>query len=264
MSGFSKSIDNIFKGNPQYENLTKEIKTRIHLMDAQVEKILINYPKFSESEIGKKPDWMVQGAPDITNELILVLTKLHNSGDFNYYSEIVMFSESLVLCQYNNKKSDINGMYFCWNNIWHAWGNSHAFAILEAYKITKNEDLLNSVKIWADNFVPYFIKNEFPRKITVSSDEDFKMEVFPQIAYGITSVYRGIKSLAEITKDQKYEEYASRVLDWYLGKNIANTPMYDPESGRCFDGINENGINKNSGAESTVECLLGLQWREKF
>ncbi len=254
---------NIFKDNPKYGNLTKEIKTRIQLMNPHLKNNLNTYPNVSESEVGKKPDWLVKGAPDITTELILVLTKLHNSGDFDYYSEIEKFSEALVLCQYINDDSDINGIYFCWNNIWHAWGNSQAFALLESYKITKNDDLLNSVKIWANSFVHYFIKNEFPRKITVSSDEDFKMEVFPQIAYGITSVYRGIKSLAEITKDQKYEEYASRVLDWYLGKNIANTPMYDPESGQCFDGINENGINKNSGAESTVECLLGLQWREK-
>ena len=33
--------------------------------------------------------------------------------------------------------------------------------------------------------------------------------------------------------------------------------MYDHETGRCFDGINaRNSINKNSGAESTIECLL--------
>jgi hypothetical protein len=35
--------------------------------------------------------------------------------------------------------------------------------------------------------------------------------------------------------------------------------MYFPENGKCFDGINsESELNKNSGAESTVEALLAL------
>jgi len=118
--------------------------------------------------------------------------------------------------------------------------------------------------LWADNFVPYFIDQDFLRKITVN-DNDFLQETFPQIAYGINSVYRGIKSLAEITKNPKYDEYAEQVFQWYFGKNIVKTPMYDMNSGRCLDGINDSeSINQNSGAESTVECLLSMQWREKF
>ena len=36
--------------------------------------------------------------------------------------------------------------------------------------------------------------------------------------------------------------------------------MYDPETGRCFDGIGpEKEVNMNSGAESTIEALLILQ-----
>ena len=35
--------------------------------------------------------------------------------------------------------------------------------------------------------------------------------------------------------------------------------MYDPETGRCFDGIlSETEINKNSGAESTIEALYAI------
>jgi len=35
--------------------------------------------------------------------------------------------------------------------------------------------------------------------------------------------------------------------------------MYFPLSGICYDGINsQNVINKNSGAESTIEALLSL------
>jgi len=249
---------NIFQKDPK---LSKEIKSRILTMNSHLEEVLANYPKIAETEFGHKPNWMISGAADITNELLLVLTKLHQSGDFDYLDEIEKFSEALVLSQYKNAESDINGMYFCWNNIWHAWGNSQAYALLEVYKITGNEDYLNSVKLWADNFVPYYIDQNFPREIIVTNN-GFEQEVFPQIAYGINSVYRGLKFLAEITKEQKYAAYSDIVFDWYLGKNIANSQMYDKATGICFDGINEDGVNSNSGAESTVECLLSMQYKE--
>jgi len=36
--------------------------------------------------------------------------------------------------------------------------------------------------------------------------------------------------------------------------------MYDPKTGRCYDGIvSKNNVNKNSGAESTIEALPSLQ-----
>jgi hypothetical protein len=40
--------------------------------------------------------------------------------------------------------------------------------------------------------------------------------------------------------------------------------MYNPQTGRCFDGINDKTtINKNSGAESTIEALLTLEALEE-
>ncbi len=36
--------------------------------------------------------------------------------------------------------------------------------------------------------------------------------------------------------------------------------MYDPSSGRTYDGIgSQKDINRNAGAESTIEGLLALQ-----
>ncbi|MBN2280300.1 MAG: hypothetical protein JXQ65_06960 [Candidatus Marinimicrobia bacterium] len=252
---------NIFRDNQEF---SKRIKSKIMTMNPHLKEILGNYPKVSEHEFGNKPEWMVKGAADKTNELILALTALHKTGEFDYQDEIEKFSEALVLSQYRNEDSEINGMYFCWNNIWHAWGNSQAFALLEAYKITGNEKLLESVKLWADNFVPFFVENKFPRRITVNND-DFDLEVFPQIAYGINSVYRGIASLAAITEEKNYDRLAEQVFQWYFGQNIVNEMMYDKITGRCYDGINDGqSINRNSGAESTIECLLSMQWRERI
>lgn len=252
---------NIFRAD---SNISPKIRQKIKTMNPHLSKALENYDDRRKINDIEKPMWMIKGAADMTNELLLVLTKLQQSGDFDYIDEIEKFSEALILSQYQNSGSKINGMYFCWDNIWHGWGNSQAFALLEAYKITGNEACLKSVKLWADHFVPFFISENFPRKITVIKDK-FDLETYPQIAYGINSTYRGIASLAALTGEKKYKSDSEKIFQWYLGKNIANTPMYDSEKGRCYDGINSKiSINKNSGAESTIEALLSMQFKEKY
>jgi hypothetical protein len=43
---------------------------------------------------------------------------------------------------------------------------------------------------------------------------------------------------------------------WYLGNNDLNTPVYDFKSGGCNDGLEEYGVNKNKGAESSLAYLI--------
>ena len=66
-----------------------------------------------------------------------------------------------------------------------------------------------------------------------------------------------------VTKNEEYRESMMKGLDWFNGGNSAGVVMYDPSTGRTFDGIDLNGVNMNSGAESTIEALLlFLEMRE--
>ena len=66
---------------------------------------------------------------------------------------------------------------------------------------------------------------------------------------------------AFIVKDEeKYIRRAEEITEWFSGKNIVGKHMYEPATGRCYDGIiSETEVNRNSGAESTIEALLSLQ-----
>ena len=44
-------------------------------------------------------------------------------------------------------------------------------------------------------------------------------------------------------------------MQWFEGKNVANTKMYNSNDLKCYDGINPEGVNFHSGAESNI-CLL--------
>ena len=230
-----------------------------------MEKALESYPQTRDTEFGERPAWLIKDAPDINSELLIALTKLHRTGDFDYSEAIQKISKGLIGYQYCAKNHDLDGMYFCWKNIWHNWGNNQAYALLEAFKITGDSTLFYSVKTWADSFIPFLIENNMPREITLNSKQTYKKVDFPQIAYGINSLYRGMKSFADINNNDSYAERAETIFSWFTGQNMARISMYDPETGRCYDGINEDlSVNLNSGAESTIECLLAILMRGRI
>jgi hypothetical protein len=49
---------------------------------------------------------------------------------------------------------------------------------------------------------------------------------------------------------------ARRALEWLLGRNALKTPLYDPRTGGCHDGLHRDRPNANEGAESTLAFWL--------
>lgn len=255
----------IFKDFPKDSLLLGKITNRLRSADSHIQESIQKYPSRNITPLGQRPAWLIKDAPDINSELLIALTKLHRTGDFDYSEAIQKISKGLMEYQYCDKNHDLDGMYFCWKNIWHNWGNNQAYALLEAFKITGDSTLFYSVKTWADFFIPFLIENNTPREILVNSNKTYKKADFPQIAYGINSLYRGTKSFADITNSNIYKENAESVFGWFIGQNIVRAPMYNIETGRCFDGIKKDlSVNLNSGAESTIECLLAILMRGRI
>jgi hypothetical protein len=65
-------------------------------------------------------------------------------------------------------------------------------------------------------------------------------------------------SASRITGKRRYESLAQTAIEWLLGRNRLGTPLYDPSSGACADGLDACGPSMNQGAESVICCLLGL------
>ena len=61
-----------------------------------------------------------------------------------------------------------------------------------------------------------------------------------------------------LTGDERWAVEMRRLFRWFLGHNQLNTPLYDPATGGCRDGLHVDRPNQNQGAESTLSFLLAL------
>ena len=156
-----------------------------------------------------------------------------------------------------------HGAFLSWQNHWHAWGNTQAYALLTAGELLEEASFVEAGLREVRDFQPYFLAQDGLHAFEVQQ-KDARLEMtnvqqFPQIAYNIRPmVYAALKAY-EITGEQAYALQAAELAAWFLGDNPVEKVMYDATSGRTFDGINSaNQVNQNSGAESTIEALLTL------
>ena len=59
-----------------------------------------------------------------------------------------------------------------------------------------------------------------------------------------------------LTRSKVFEAALRRALGWFFGLNTQSVTLYDDSTGACFDGVNQEGLNQNQGAESTLAFLL--------
>lgn len=213
----------------------------------------------------KRPKWLPFGtASDQAAVMIMGLSSYyeasHDEAILNYCNKL---AEGIMLMQEGDADNFPYGAFLSWENTWHGWGNSQAYALLRLYKITKNESYKSAALKEIDNFYDYLIKEKYLTEFSIKK-EDGKIispneKKYSQIAYIMRPmIYSSIEAYT-ITADTVYANKAAGLALWFFGNNPAGAQMYSPESGRCFDGIHdEKIINKNSGAESTIEALLSL------
>lgn len=79
------------------------------------------------------------------------------------------------------------------------------------------------------------------------------------VAYTILALSR----FNEIEGVSGYALKMHNAFDWFLGKNRLQQTVYNPSTGGCYDGLEDNHVNLNQGAESTLSYLLARLTIEK-
>lgn len=171
--------------------------------------------------------------------------------------------DGLVAMQAGDAKRFPHGAHLSWRNSWHAWGNAQAYALLRAGKALGRRDFIDSALREVDHFYPYLLhtgmRSSFTLSQTAKSYTPREQQRYPQIAYGLAPMILAATEAYRQTGQPRYRTIAEQLARWFTGSNDARRPVYDPTTGRAYDGIVGPGkVNPNSGAESTIEGLLAL------
>jgi glycosyltransferase involved in cell wall biosynthesis len=62
----------------------------------------------------------------------------------------------------------------------------------------------------------------------------------------------------QATDETEWLNEARLAFEWFLGRNDLGLPLWDSRSGGCCDGLAQDRLNQNQGAESTLSVLLAL------
>ncbi len=142
---------------------------------------------------------------------------------------------------------------------WHAWGSrqtqalARAATVLGEAGVADGHDLLASAEAEAGHFFVHLLATEGPIERMSPA-----VKVAPQIAFGMESLASGFFELYAATGKSVYAELGGLMTGWLTGDNELREPMYDPVTGRTYDGLERGVINRNAGAESTITALLAL------
>ena len=80
------------------------------------------------------------------------------------------------------------------------------------------------------------------------------------VAYTIMA----LSKFYNVFKDAEYRHKMRIAFEWFLGNNHLHQIIYNPSTGGCYDGLEENYVNLNQGAESTVSYLMARLTIEKY
>jgi hypothetical protein len=213
------------------------------------------------------PRWLLYGSgADVTSELLLGLLEYQKArGDDSLSPVMMKLARGLLVMQDGDGKTPPYGLHRSWETVWHMWGNGQTQALSTAGLMLHDTAMIASAireargwygRLLMDGFLKeYDVAGPAPPSVAGSA----AWSEYEQIAYGVRPMAVGLLRLYDATKDRDYLLMAGLAASWLTGNNPAGQSMYDPATGRCYDGIRDSlTLNMNSGAESTIEALYTL------
>lgn len=115
----------------------------------------------------------------------------------------------------------------------------------------KSFDFLLS-KIFRGNRIAVISNKKWLHDRSVAAEVTTGGEQPIDVAYTIMALHRFYSAF----RDQRYYDKMQASFNWFLGDNHLHQIVYNPCTGGCYDGLEENYMNLNQGAESTVSYLM--------
>ncbi len=230
-----------------------------------LDSLLVRFGKEEQEGVYRIPQWLLYGsAADATTELLLGLIEYYRAcpGE-KLATAIRKLAAGMVIMQDGDSVVFPYGLHRSWRTMWHMWGNGQTQALASAGPLLEDHTMIRSAEREARWFYSRLLIDGFVKEMNVTLPEERRE--FEQIAYGVRPMAVGLIRLYEATRNEDYLAMAGLAASWLTGNNVLQRAMYDPHTGRCYDGITDSTtVNMNSGAESTIEALYTMLEVEQY
>ena len=86
--------------------------------------------------------------------------------------------------------------------------------------------------------------------------KDKEVKQYGEQPVDVAGTILALQTFYKVYEEPEYKNKMQFAYDWFLGKNHLHQIIYNPKTGGCYDGLEENHVNLNQGAESTISYLL--------
>jgi hypothetical protein len=232
-------------------------------VDALERQVLSRYGRWEVSDGQRVPAWLVVDGADASAEAVLGLSSYVQTAPAGTglrrraATALGRLAEGVAAMSAGDTRDWPYGAVLPWTHsrsIWHAWASQMPSALASAAGVLDRPTLLHPAVRDSGTFTPYLLTSTGPVNGLLPGPSDRT-----QIAYGVDSRLQSLLAVGEQARAPGFVDLAGITASWYFGANPAGEAMYDPSTGRTFDGINgDAAVNRNSGAESTIHGLLSM------
>jgi hypothetical protein len=244
-----------FETDPDY---AKELNESFLLANKALQKkVNEKYGQYNIVNGYKIPAWI--GGFDAMSNALLGLSEYYEVQKEPLVKDSMLkLGKGLSEYQFGSYTKYPFGAHLDWDGsptLWHAWGSGQSMALAKAGNLLNREEWIESAQQEADQLFTHILVTGMIKEMAPTPTKD------EEIAYGVNMLTQAFTELYHATNEEKYAQYAGVAASWYTGNNDANFHMYNPETGRGYDGLNgvTGKVNMNSGAESTIEAHMSIQ-----
>lgn len=177
---------------------------------------------------------------------------------------IINFADRLVnMYRHENKQN------WHWFESYLTYGNSLLpEAMLCAFLMTKNVTYKEIAIESFDFLLSKIFKNNEIHVVSnqgwLQQNENDKTTIGGEQPIDVAYTILALQHFYEVFNNALYLEKMNIAFHWFLGKNHLFQIIYNPATGGCYDGLEEDYVNLNQGAESTVSYLMARLVFEKI
>jgi YD repeat-containing protein len=229
-------------------------------LDALDREVLVRYGTHRVFDGANFPAWLIVDGADASSEAVYGLSAYTRAepGNARARLDLERLADGLAEMALSDSAATWPFAailpYAGSRSLWHAWGDQMAGALATAGSALGKDRFTTVAAKEVSRFTPHLL-------VQGGADQGWlpAPAELAQIAYGADATLQNLLRTADATGLDGFRKLAAVQAAWYFGNNRSGVQMYDPATGRTFDGLEADGrINRNSGAESTIHGLLSM------